>query len=232
MTLPIITIDGPSGVGKTTLARLIAEKLAIPHLDSGAMFRILALVLGEEALITPQDELRKQCAACRFTLNGAGSNSLLQYNGISPGQEIRSPEISSLASRLGVNQEIRSVLLKAQREIGAQQPLVTEGRDMGTVVFPEAAVKFFLDADPLIRARRRLKDLEAVGRSENIEELAEQIRTRDERDRSRSIAPLKAADDAIIIDSTNLDVQGVLHEMLAHIRKRPEFFPQAIQARA
>lgn len=212
-SLPIITIDGPAGVGKSTLAQLLAEKLGIPFLDTGAMFRTLALKLGEEAPNMPDSELRDKFRELRFSLTGSGRNTSLLCNGENPGDAIRTEKIGALASALATNPIIRELLLNAQRQIGEQGPLVTEGRDMGTVVFPAARYKFFLKADPAIRARRRFLQYQAKGEQVDLTRLEQLIRQRDEQDLNRAVAPLKAAADAIIIDTSNMDIPQVLDRM-------------------
>lgn len=211
--LPIITIDGPAGVGKSTLASLLAEKLNMPTLDTGAMFRTLALNLGKEALNMPDSELRDRFNELHFSLAGSGLNTKLLCNGKDPGEAIRTEQIGSLASTLAARPAIRELLLKAQREIAAQGPLVTEGRDMGTVVFPEARYKFFLTADPAIRAKRRFLQYQAKGKDADLASLEQLIHKRDEQDRNRPVAPLRAAPDAIVIDTSSLDIPQVLEQM-------------------
>lgn len=211
----VITIDGPAGVGKSTLALLLADALNIPALDTGAMFRALALTTGKKGLTLSASELAQ--IPLHFQLSGAGARSALTLNGQTLGPEIRAPEIGELASKLATRPEIRSILLTAQREIGARQALVTEGRDMGSAVFPGARHKFFLDASPEIRAERRWKQLRERGQNFDINRLADEIRERDKRDRERAESPLKAAPDALIIDTSSLDIPAVLQTMLTRI---------------
>lgn len=214
----IITLDGPAGVGKSTLTALLAEELHLPFLDTGAMFRILALKLGEEALDMPAEKLLAQ--NIKFTLAGAGSGTTLYYDEVPAPPEIRTEEIGSLASRLATRPEIRALLLKAQQDLGKKHALVAEGRDMGTVVFPQARHKFFLDADPEIRARRRWKELLAKGQDCSLADIQEKISRRDWQDRNRPVAPLRPAPDAEIIDTGNLTIDGVLKRILATIRQK------------
>lgn len=211
----IITIDGPAGVGKSTLAKLLAEKLGLPYLDTGAMFRFLALKLGSEALNLPESKLRELASQWRFTLAGAGANTKLLANGEDVGEEIRSEETGRLASLLGAREEIRALLRDAQRKIGQNQSLVAEGRDLGTVVFPDARVKFFLDASPRVRAERRWKDLQNRANPPDLASLERMIASRDAQDRNRAIAPLRAAADATEIDTTNLTLAEALDLLAA-----------------
>ena len=214
----IITLDGPAGVGKSTIARLVAEQLKIPVLDTGAMYRSLAYNLGEKALRMNDEELATACKKYKFTLSGSGDSSRLYCYGELIGDEVRTEEIATLASRLSQRQAVRQALLEAQRELGKNFDLVAEGRDMGTVVFPDAGYKFFLDASPETRALRRQKDLKKMGTPvPDLGEIEETIRRRDEQDRTRAIAPLKPAPDAKIIDTTNLDITSVLKRILSDI---------------
>ena len=215
--LPVVTLDGPAGVGKTTLARRVAEGLGLSYLDTGAMFRCMALKLGAGAETLPEDELRTRCAQWTFTLTGLGQQSTLFCNGEAVRGEVRTEAVGMLAARIATVPVVREILRTTQRAIGEHSPLVAEGRDMGTVVFPEARFKFFLDAAPEVRAMRRLHDLEARGQSADLASLTEQIRQRDALDRNRAVAPLRPAQDSLIIDTSHLDIEGVLGVMLHHI---------------
>ena len=155
-------MDGPAGVGKSTLAKRLATILGIPYLDTGAMFRTIALRLGPGAEALPEDELRARCKAFRFKLQGGGEHSVLLCNGVPVGPEIRTEEVGRLASRLATSTVVRDCLKEAQRSLG-ESGLVAEGRDMGTVVSPTARFKFFLDARPEVRGMRRFEELQAKG---------------------------------------------------------------------
>lgn len=205
----IITLDGPAGVGKSTLARRVAEHLGIAYLDTGAMFRIIAKTFGPQGLELPEDALEKELARLRFSLSGSGAATVLACNGVPAGPEIRTEDVGMLASGYAVLPVVRSCLKKAQQDLGRMYDLVAEGRDMGTAVFPDASRKFFLDAGAEVRARRRVEQLAQTGVREDLAAVTEQIRKRDERDRNRPIAPLKAADDAVVIDTSDLDIDGV-----------------------
>ena len=207
--LPIITLDGPAGVGKSTLAKRLATILGIPYLDTGAMFRTIALRLGPGAETLPEDELRARCNAFRFKLQGGGEGSVLLCNDVPVGREIRTEEVGRLASRLATSTVVRDYLKEAQRSLG-ESGLVAEGRDMGTVVFPTARFKFFLDARPEVRGMRRFEELQAKGEPADLAQITEMIRQRDDMDRNRAVAPLKPAADAVIVDTSDLDIDGVL----------------------
>lgn len=218
--LPVITIDGPAGVGKTTTAALLGRKLCLPRLDTGAMFRYFALQIGDRINEMPNDELARFCAQWKFSLAGTGPDTLLLVNGNPVGPEIRSEKVGAMASKLGTVPAIRDILRKSQQQLGAMTPLVAEGRDLGTVVFPKARFKFFLDASPAVRAKRRWLELAEKGIQTDFEELSRQIRQRDEQDRTRSIAPLMPAKDAVVIDTSSLTIDEVACALETHIKNK------------
>jgi cytidylate kinase len=211
----IVTLDGPAGVGKTTLARRVAEALGLAYLDTGAMFRATALALGPGARELPGAGLRARLEGLAFGLEGRGAASALRLNGRPVGEEIRTEQVGMLASDVATLPEVREFLKAAQRAVGRATALVAEGRDMGTVVFPEAAHKFFLDAAPEIRARRRCEQLRALGAPADLDAVTAQIRARDHQDRTRAVAPLRPAADALVIDTGPLDIDGVFAAIMA-----------------
>ena len=219
--LPVVTLDGPAGVGKTTLAKGLAEELQLAYLDTGAMFRCLALKLGEGGHTLPEEEIRQRCAAWQFSLTGRGKATQICCNGAPIGNEVRTETVGMLASRLATVGVVRTLLAQAQRDLAgasSQTPIVVEGRDMGTVVFPAAACKFFLDARPEVRAQRRLLDLQQRGQEADLATLTRQIEERDNQDRNRAIAPLRPAEDALLVDTSDLDIDGVMWQLLHHVR--------------
>ncbi|MBQ4325367.1 MAG: (d)CMP kinase, partial [Mailhella sp.] len=210
-------MDGPAGVGKSTLARRLASELGVAYLDTGAMYRTLGLRLGAQAADMTDGDLRARCRECRFTLEQReGGAPVLCCNGEAVGDEIRTEKASRLASLVARLPVLREELQRAQREIGAQCSLVAEGRDMGTRVFPDARHKFFLDARPAVRAMRRWLELEARGtlNGATVEEIQAGIEARDEQDRNRAVDPLRPAEDATIVDTSDLDLEGVLRVLL------------------
>ena len=214
----IVTLDGPAGVGKSTLAARLAGELGIAFLDTGAMFRAAAYTLGEGAWDWSQGILQQKLGEFEFTLRGSGKNTELLLGGQPLPQEIRSERVGLWASQLAVVPSVRAYMKMAQIFLGQTTSLVAEGRDMGTVVFPGATHKFFLDADPEERARRRCRQLEAQGKPADFAKIAENIRQRDDKDRNRSIAPLKPAPDAVLVDTTHITEGEVLETVLRVVR--------------
>lgn len=215
----IITLDGPAGVGKSTLAKRLADRFEIAYLDTGAMFRATAWKLGEGSWEWEDGRLEAALEELEFALSGSGGASVLSLNGTSLTDEIRTEKVGMWASNVARIPAVRACQKQAQRDIGATTSLIAEGRDMGTVIFPQAPCKFFLDADLEERARRRFLQLEEMGKPADLSELVEQIRARDEQDRNRKVAPLKPAEDAIIVDTTRLDIDGVFDRLVEEVKK-------------
>ncbi len=206
----VITIDGPAGVGKSSIAKILAKDLGLAYLDTGAMYRSLGLHLDDAALGGDEEARRAAMNALDFQLTGQGDAAQLTINARPVGDEIRSEEVAARASRLAVLPDVRRFLQHAQQRIGENTPLVCEGRDMGTKVFPGARHKFFLDAAPEVRAQRRFLQLQAQGQPADFELILSQIKARDEQDRNRPVDPLRPAPDAILVDTGPLDLAGVV----------------------
>ncbi|MFW6055599.1 MAG: (d)CMP kinase [Thermodesulfobacteriota bacterium] len=213
----IITIDGPAGVGKTTISLAVAEKMKVAYLDSGAMFRGLALALGSGSWNWPLNRLREALEGFCFSLHGIGGTSRLLLNNKPLSEAIRTETIGVWASHLGRIPLIRDKLKKAQQELGREKDLLAEGRDMGTVIFPQADYKFFLEADPAERAKRRWLQLRAMSVEADLEELVKDMRLRDEQDRTRPIAPLFPAPEAFILETTSMTQKEVIAAILARM---------------
>jgi cytidylate kinase len=214
----LITIDGPAGAGKTTVSRLLAGRLGYRYIDTGALYRGVA-VMASRRHIDPRDDadLGRLLEGLDLNFQPDESGQRLTADGEDITESIRTPEISMLASTVSARPVVRAYLLKIQRELGRQKGAVFEGRDMGTVVFPEAEAKFFLSASEATRAQRRFAEIqEKTGAL--LAEVERDMRRRDEQDRSRALAPLKPADDAIRIDSTNLTIEQTVDLMLGHVR--------------
>jgi cytidylate kinase len=217
---PIITIDGPAGSGKSTLCRLLADQLGLECLDTGAMYRAVAWGLREKGADQLTGEaLRAVIRSLQLEIKGVGERQTVQVEGLDVTREIRRPEISQWASILSSRPEVREVLTEKQRQIGALGGLVAEGRDMGTVVFPEAPIKFFLEASLEVRARRRLRELILLGHpSLSLNEVMAEMAQRDLRDQQRALAPLRPAVDALVLDTSDSSVEAVLQKMLDRIK--------------
>lgn len=220
----IITIDGPAAAGKSTIAHLLAESLDYAYLDTGLMFRLLAYNLEEaflEAKSKPEFMLKHCTEHFQFHFTDFGFQSKLLLNKqVICEQELRKDHISRKASQIAQNPTIRQFLCQAQRALSLERDLVADGRDLGSVVFPNAFCKFFLDASVEIRAKRRLLDLEKLGENVELAELEKNIAERDRADRERAIAPLIQAEDANFIDSSYLSIDEVLALMLAIIKEK------------
>ncbi|SDB55258.1 cytidylate kinase [Desulfonatronum thiosulfatophilum] len=217
----IVTLDGPAGSGKTTVAKMVAARLGIAYLDTGAMFRAFALHLGPQSWTRSEADLRNGLAGLGFAVKGRGEESALLLNGEPLGAEIRQEEVGMWASNLARLDVVREILKQAQQRLGAETPLVAEGRDMGSVVFPQAKFKFFLEAAPEERARRRWLQLKEMGVEEDLDALAENLRRRDDQDRNRTIAPLKPAADAVIIDTAGLTPEAVAERIVQIVARLP-----------
>jgi cytidylate kinase len=215
----LVTIDGPAGAGKTTVSKLLAQRLHYKYIDTGALYRGVALAARKQAIASDDDAaLGKLCAQLKLQLVRKDGALRLISDGTDITDAIREPEITMLASAVSARPVVRKYLLDVQRALGRDKGAVFEGRDMGTVVFPEADVKFFLDADEKARAHRRYLELKSKT-ALSLEEVRRDLHQRDTNDSSRSLAPLRPAEDAIVVDSTDRSIDEVIETMLAHIRK-------------
>lgn len=215
----VIAIDGPAGSGKSTIARRVADKLGFLYIDTGAMYRAVGLwALGTGVALDDSPRLEQLARAARIELSSSPPRVVL--NGEDITDAIRAPEVSDAASRVSAAPGVRRALVEKQRELGERTSVVMEGRDIGTVVFPDAEIKIFLDADPAVRAERRLKELREKGERPTAEEVAREMGQRDHRDRNRGDSPLRQAPDAILLDTSGMSLDEVERTILKIVRDR------------
>lgn len=220
---PVICIDGPSGSGKGTLCQMLALELGWHLLDSGALYRLVGMAADKRRLDFDDEAAVAALAAdldVAFLPGQQGEPSRVMLDGVDVSGELRTEITGMLASRVAVLPAVREALLQRQRDFAQLPGLVADGRDMGTVVFPDAPLKVFLTASAEERARRRFMQLKEKGDSVNLAALLEEIRARDKRDSERQHAPLKAADDALLIDSSDLGIQDVFERVMAQAKAR------------
>ncbi len=213
-----IAIDGPAGSGKSTVARCVAEKLGLLYLDSGAMYRAVTLLAIENSVeenISELIELVKQCNI-EFTENG----KRIFLDSVDVSEEIRTPDVNKLVADIAKIPEIRHEIVKHQQRIGAAGNIIAEGRDLTTIVFPDADYKFYLDASIQERAKRRFADLQEQNVKTTIEIVESEINARDEKDTSREHSPLQVAKDAICVDTTGKTVEDVIDIIVTHIKEK------------
>jgi cytidylate kinase len=217
-----IAIDGPSGAGKSTVGRALAKRLGYLYIDTGAMYRAVALKVKESALVLEDEsKLSALVSSLHITFVGKGKETSVLCNGKDVTKAIRSPEISRLASDISRKKVVREALVQKQREMGmGGGGVVLEGRDIGTVVFPDAEIKFYLDADTEERGKRRFKELVEKGMEVDFNDTLEEVRNRDYSDMNRAISPLRKAEDAFFIDSTGRTVEEIVEEMVQCVMAR------------
>lgn len=217
----IVAIDGPSGAGKSTLAKHVAREFGFMYLDTGALYRALGLkVLRQGTEVADNARMAQLVEATDIDLTEQDGKLEVFLDGEEVSALIRTPEVSQMASKVSALKAVRQGLLEIQRALGRRGSVVAEGRDIGTVVFPGAEVKIFLDASAKERARRRSEELRAAGRPVGIDETQREMEERDRRDSERELAPLRKAEDALTIDSSSLDAEAVAERVIKEIRSR------------
>lgn len=221
----VIAIDGFSSCGKSTFAKAIAKRLGYLYIDSGAMYRAVTLELLRRALIvngvvdtTKLDSILKEISIC-FSFDPAKSIYVTTLNGTVVEEEIRSPEVANHVSLVAAIPKVRERLVELQREVGRQKGIVMDGRDIGTEVFPDAELKIFMTADPLVRAQRRLKELQEKGISISLDEVLKNIEERDYIDQNRDVSPLRKADNALVLDNTHMTVDEQMQWVEEWVRR-------------
>ena len=222
----IVTIDGPSGAGKSSISKILAAELHYTYLDTGAMYRVVGLQVKRSGLDLEAENGREKLVQLLATLEMTlapgeeGQETRVFLHGEDVSDAIRTPEMAMVASRVSAEPEVRKKLTEMQRAIGQNGAIDAEGRDMGTIVFPEARYKFFLDATPAERAKRRQQQLMERGQKVEYGELLTQIQKRDRDDSSRALAPLKPAPDAVVIDSSEMSIDEVVSFMLKTVHEK------------
>jgi len=216
----IVTIDGPAGSGKSAAALQVAARLGLPHLDTGAMYRAVALDALEEGILHDPDRIAQRCRLLSLEFDWSKTPAAILLNGRNVSDLIRQPEVTEITYVAADNPWVREELVRQQRLIGQKcGSLVTEGRDQGTIVFPQADFKFYLNAHPEERARRRIAQLQKKGNVDlDVDEVLEQILQRDMRDSSRAVGPLSRPKNAIDIDTTELSLEETVDAMISHIQ--------------
>ncbi len=218
----IITIDGPAASGKSTAARLLAEKLAASFLDTGAMYRAVTLAaMQAEVDMSDEKKLLSVMEKNEFKFSFEENKMVVCINGIDVTEQIRQPQITANARYVASSPKAREKLVQMQRQFAAgRQKIVTEGRDQGTVAFSDADIKFYLMADSTERARRRQAELRAKGSDESLDKIQKAIEERDKSDENRTVGPLRPAEDAIIVDTTDLSIEEVVEKLLSFVKEK------------
>ncbi|MBI4686267.1 MAG: (d)CMP kinase [Nitrospirae bacterium] len=212
----IITIDGPSGAGKSTVSKLLAQRLGYSYLDTGALYRAVAWKVKKEGIDPDNEEkLKEALSIIKITLE----SGKVIVNGVDVSSDIRTGEIGEMSSKVSAKPVVREYLYAIQREIGLKGRVVVEGRDIGTVIFPESENKFFFDASPEERGKRRHKELSVKNSDTSIKDTIEDLKKRDTRDSTRDSAPLKRANDMIYIDTTNIGIDGVVEKIISELKR-------------
>lgn len=206
----VIAIDGPAGAGKSTVAKKVAQRFSLLYIDTGAMYRAVAWkALADGIDVSDEKAVAELAAGMKIELTPANSGTRVFADGIEVTQAIRTPEVTDASSKLAAFGRVRKILVSRQQAMGRESGVVMEGRDIGTVVFPDTPFKFYLDASVRERARRRKKDLEVAGYDVELEQLELEVSERDRRDSTRSESPLRRVEDAMLVDTTGMSIEQV-----------------------
>jgi cytidylate kinase len=217
----IIAIDGPAGSGKSSTAKEVARRLGFTYIDTGAMYRSVTLeIISRKIDICDEDQIEKIARESCIQFQWIDNKYHILLNGEDVSDEIRSSDVASLVSPVSALAGIRKILAERQRQMAQDDNIVMEGRDIGTNVFPDADFKFYMDADIRVRAERRIKDYQAIGQKLSVAEIVRELEKRDKIDSSRSHSPLKKAEDAIIIDTTNLSFEEQVEEIVKIVQNK------------
>lgn len=216
-----IAIDGPAGAGKSTIAKQIAKKLGIIYVDTGAMYRAMALfMIKNQISASDADAISKTCEQADITIEYQNGEQVVLLNGENVNGLIRTEEVGNMASASSVNPNVRKKLVSLQQKLAASKSVIMDGRDIGTVVLPDAPVKIYLTASSYVRAKRRFDELTQKGVSCDLEQIEKDIIERDNRDMTREISPLKQAEDAILVDSSQMNVEEVIDTIIAIVKEK------------
>jgi len=218
----IVTIDGPAGSGKSTIARLLAQKLNAAFLDTGAMYRAVTLTAMQAGIdLAAEQQMLELMQKTRFQFSATAEKMTVTVDGRDVTEQIRRPDVTANAKYAASAPTVRAALVDMQRQFAADhKAIVTEGRDQGTVAFPDAHAKFYLTADAQERARRRHTEMATQGKPQSVEQIQQAIEQRDRSDAARTVGPMKPADDAIVIDTTNLTIDQVVSTLLSYVNER------------
>lgn len=211
-----IAIDGPAGAGKSTIAKMIAKRMQLIYVDTGAMYRAMAVYLLREG-IKPEEEERisQMCRKADITIGYEQGEQVVYLDGENVNSLLRTEKVGEMASKSSVNAEVRKKLVELQQKLAATAEVIMDGRDIGTCVLPNADIKIYLTADSAVRAKRRFEELKAMGEQADLAKIEEDIRERDNRDMNREISPLKQAEDAILVDTSNMSIEQVVQEIIS-----------------
>ncbi len=216
-----VAIDGPAGAGKSTIAKELSKKLGVIYVDTGAMYRAMALFLIRQGIKSSEtEEISKKCEEADISISFENGQQVVTLNGENVNGLIRTEEVGNMASASSPNPDVRKKLVALQRKLASEKSVVMDGRDIGTVVLPNAKVKIYLTASSAVRAKRRYDELTAKGESCDIEKIEADIIERDHRDMTREISPLRQADDAVLVDTSDMSIAEVQETLLNICREK------------